>query len=175
MELLPKRQSANHKLNGPNHYPSRISSVDSPQTTVRHELKRIVSPRYEFRGEDPFVEASYKIFYKGCSCGRRYENNCAHYLCNAFLLAYPPLTFPKKLARCPHGRLIRAKELARWFIDDLQPGFEQDHSRITYGYWFVYQEKKGQGHVCIHKHDGNFDYRGTGDYPDWPVQWHYYF
>ena len=54
-----------------------------------------------------------------------------------------------------------------------------NHDSTSEGYWFVYQERKsdGQGHVCIHKENqgGEFSWVGTGNYPDWEVQWHYRF
>jgi len=125
---------------------------------------------------DPMVVGAFNVYYNGCTCGQVYENNCAHYLSNAFMRQHWPVTFPAGAAKCPHGRMIRAKEMLDWLRNSFNPQFKQNHNGINYGYWFVYQEaSNGQGHVCIHRHQGGFDWRGTGDYPAWPVQWHYYY
>lgn len=50
------------------------------------------------------------------------------------------------------------------------------HSKPQEGYNLVYQEISGQGHVLIQKYSGGkkVGYKGTGDYPDWPVQEFYF-
>ena len=120
---------------------------------------------------EPWLYAAFRLYRNSCTCGNSYDNNCAHYLSNAFLLAFN-YTFPAQYAKCPHGRLIRAKEMLAWFRT-IQTQFRQNCTGITQHVWFVYQESGGQGHVVLHRHHGGFAWKGTGDYPAWPVQWHY--
>jgi hypothetical protein len=119
-----------------------------------------------------FMEKAWNAYTDSCVCGTRYADNCSHYLTNAFALA--GATFPKDTAKCPKGRMIRAKETLAWFRP-MAKQFRKDHSSITSGIWFVYQERAdGQAHVCLHRESPQrYWYKGTGDYPDWPVQWHF--
>lgn len=153
---------------------SEIGDADRPQTTIERQKKRIVVPEYSISTSDPLLVGAYKAYNGRCTCGIAYNNNCAHFLSDAFKRQYWQVTFPSSAAKCPHGRLIRAKELLDWFRAAYNPSFSQNHNGINSGYWLVYQEQSGQGHVCIHKHQGGFGWVGTGDYPSWPVQWHYY-
>lgn len=121
---------------------------------------------------EPWLYAAFRLFRKSCTYGNSYDNNCARYLSNAFFLAAPDYRFPASYAKCPHGRLIRAKEMLAWFRT-IQSQFKQNCSGITQHVWFVYQESGGQGHVVLHRHHGGFAWKGTGNYPNWPVQWHY--
>jgi hypothetical protein len=156
---------------------SQITIVDSPfpvfpvllePTGLGERLK--VSPEAL---PSTFMVQAWNSYSGRCVCGTTYANNCAHYLTNAFALA--GATFPAGTAKCPQGRMIRAKEVLSWFRS-LATGFESDHNSITEGYWFVYQESGGQGHVCMHREaTDSYLWRGTGDYPSWPVQWHYFF
>jgi hypothetical protein len=154
-----------------------ISSIDLPQTTIVATGQTITVPEY-VSAPVPLLVGAFNAFYMGCTCGTSYANNCAHYLSNAFKLQQWPVTFPATAAKCPHGRMIRAKEMLDWFRSTFNPRFSPNHANISNsngGYWFVYQESGGQGHVCIHKHQGGFGYRGTTDLESWPVQWHYYY
>jgi hypothetical protein len=119
-----------------------------------------------------FMEKAWNAYTDSCVCGTRYADNCSHYLTNAFALA--GATFPKNTAKCPKGRMIRAKETLAWFRP-MAKKFRKDHSAITSGIWFVYQERAdGQAHVCLHRESPQrYWYRGTGDFPDWKVQWHF--
>lgn len=120
-----------------------------------------------------FLERAWNSYTGTCTCGTRYNNNCAHFLTNAFALA--GATFPAGAAKCPAGRMIRAKEVLAWW-KTFSTGFQNNHNSISNGYWMVYQESGGQGHVCLHLESltGRY-FRGTGDYPNWPVQWHYFY
>jgi hypothetical protein len=122
------------------------------------------------------LRSVFDAYENRCACGTSYPGtNCAHYLSNAFLKAGYTLPDGEK---CPKGRLIRAKEMLAWFRS-LGGEFSSSHPRQE-GYVAVYQESSGQGHVCVHREfkKGNawsFDWRGTGDYSDWEVNWHFRF
>ena len=119
-----------------------------------------------------FMERSWNAYSNSCVCGTSYANNCAHFLTNAFAVA--GATFPSGAAKCPRGRMIRAKETLDWFRS-FATGFQNNHNAITGGYWFVYQESGGQGHVCMHlEASDRYWWKGTMDLPSWPVQWHYF-
>lgn len=152
----------------------KLTDADKSQERVVETYDRIVVPEL-ITNKEPIVIGAFNAYYNGCTCGTSYENNCAHYLSNAFKRQYWPVNFPASAAKCPHGRMIRAKEFLDWFRTSFNPKFAQNCSGITSGYWVVYQESAGQGHVCIHKHQGGFDYRGTTNLPSWPVQWHYFY
>ncbi len=120
-----------------------------------------------------FMERSWNAYTKSCVCGTTYANNCAHFLTNAFAIA--GATFPAGAAKCPRGRMIRAKETLDWFRT-FATGFQPDHNAITRGIWFIYQESYGQGHVCMHLEAADrYWWKGTTDLPTWPVQWHYFY
>jgi hypothetical protein len=133
----------------------------------------IINPADRPLAATAWMERVFNRFTMSCICGTSYANNCAHYLSNA--MALEGVTFPAGLAKCPRGRLIRAKELLGWFRP-FATGFRPNCSGITSGYWFVYQEYNGQGHVCIHYHlPSGYLWRGTTDLPSWPIQWHYFY
>lgn len=143
------------------------SLADEPVRAIVGEVLK-VSPS----AIPQFMEKAWNAYKNECVCKTSYHDNCAHYLTNAFALA--GATFPKDAAKCPKGRMIRAKETLAWFRP-MAKQFRQNHSAITSGIWFVYQEKaNGQGHVCLHRESAErYWYKGTGNFPDWPVQWHF--
>lgn len=111
--------------------------------------------------------------YSGsCSGGDKYENNCAHYLSDAFIRAgYTELLPPNDCvnARCntTAKRVIRAKDMWCWFKS------LATESRTSLpkkeGFWAVFQLKESEyccGHVVIIDTDTN-KYYGTGNYPHW--------
>ena len=132
------------------------------------EVLKVTSPEVL----ESFLSRAWNSYSGSCTCGTRYDNNCAHFLTNAFALA--GATFPAGTAKCPAGRMIRAKEVLAWW-KTFATGFQNNHAGISSGYWMVYQESGGQGHVCLHLEETyKYYWKGTGDYPDWPVQWHYF-
>ena len=140
-------------------------------------------PTYEALNPHGIIKRAYELYENRCECGRRYANNCAHFLSNAYMKAFKfpykegsITSFPQGMEVCPAGRPIRAKEMQAWF-KSISTDFRADHAGINQWYWNVYQEdSSGQGHVCIHKHaNGSFGFKGTGNYPQWPVQWHYFY
>ncbi|MFI8735364.1 hypothetical protein ACIGKM_05565 [Ectopseudomonas toyotomiensis] len=112
-------------------------------------------------------------YYNGCTCGGRYDNNCAHFLSNAFILAgyRDLLTSSIITARCSHGRPIRAQDMLRWF-QAKNTGFHGGRIQRNSGWWATYQETRGAQHVVVIDAN-NWVHYGTGDYHTWPTQWNY--
>jgi hypothetical protein len=124
----------------------------------------------------PFLKATFDLYRGECECKTAYVNNCAHFLTDAMVRATLPKPFPSSAEKCPKGRLIRAKETLDWF-KSFSGGVHVGHDDLTSGYWFVYQENSGQGHVCVHLESSDgFSFRGTGDFSTvWPVNWHFFY
>lgn len=120
------------------------------------------------------LETAFSLYKDSCDCGDSFGNDCAHYLSNALIKAGFRMG-PGEKCRC--GRMKRAKELLDWVRSLPRVEFGENHNSIRSGYWFVYQEdSNGQGHVCLHEEYPDYYYWvGTGNYEDWPVQWHYKF
>ncbi|WP_409268177.1 hypothetical protein [Pseudomonas sp. KCJK9044] len=112
-------------------------------------------------------------YYDGCTCRTSYPNNCAHFLSNAFILAgYTELLTSSLItARCPHRRPIRAQDMLKWF-QAKKTGFWGSRMQRNTGWWAVYQETPGWQHVFV-SDSNNWTYYGTGDFPDWPIQWNF--
>lgn len=99
-----------------------------PTTPLRNEV-RVTSPAsLASEGGDLSTPASigsaYSAYRGRCEYGERLENNCAHYLSDAFIRAgYTELDGGEgRYARthngravCKAGRPIRARELREWF------------------------------------------------------------
>jgi hypothetical protein len=116
------------------------------------------------------LEGAAKAFTRSCECGHEYQNNCAHYLSNAFIsVGFSQVGAPLECinARCPSRRPIRAREFWCWLkatsahhTTDLQPNT---------GFWVGFQLNESAywgGHVAIIDTHTNKFY-GTGWYPDW--------
>ncbi len=114
-----------------------------------------------------------KNYERGCVCGTRLSNNCAHYLANAFILAgYDELLKDPEIGeRCPAGRPIRAQDMMHWFQRKAKR-FQQGKLERGTGLWATYQEKPNRRHVLISDSDSQ-RYYGTDNCLSWPVQWHY--
>ncbi|MFN0193791.1 MAG: hypothetical protein ACKVP5_17765 [Aestuariivirga sp.] len=109
-----------------------------------------------------------------CAGGDSYNNNCAHYLSDAFIRAgYTELNPPNDCidsdGRCGTSakRPIRARNMWCWFKE------MATKSATTLpkndGFWAVFQLDETAywgGHVVIIDTDNNVSY-GTGNYPDW--------
>jgi len=165
---------------------------------LAHELLHVVHQeksrekseiqRQEFDdGQQPVViqrtlASAFSQYSGACDCGEDLGNNCAHYLSDALIKGgYNDLDggegglYRKHNGRvvCKSGRPVRAKEMRDWFssmASDTSAG-EPDDTQ----YWAVYQhDGYPGGHVVIHHHNGTeYDFRGTGDYPEWGTQNHY--
>lgn len=131
------------------------------------------------------ANAAYQ-YYDGCICGCIADNNCAHYVSNAFILSGMTELLSSNLitARCilipcsnNAKRPIRAYDMLQWFIkktNETGGSFYSGNAPRGSGWWATYQEKPGAKHVVIIDCD-NWDYYGTNDYPDWPIQYNYKF
>lgn len=167
------------------------NSPPMPKMTADDSIPRVVdpapfSPNPEMLGGmaikegvnslvNEFLVKSFNLYRGKCECGTSYDNNCAHFLTDAMVRAGLPVAFPAGSAKCSAGRLIRAKECLAWFRG-FSTGFATNHDSLSSGYWFVYQESDGQGHVCIHlEAPDKHWWKGTTDLPNWPIQWHYFY
>ena len=128
------------------------------------------------------VTSAWDKYSNSCVCGKKYENNCAHYLSNALIEAgYSEIDGGKGenfrtvngFCVCRSGRPVRAKELRDWFGKK----WSFHSSPPSDGTVLVYQEKSsGQGHVLLKKYKDrkSTGHQGTGDFPGWPIQQYYY-
>lgn len=126
-----------------------------------------------WRGSEPGLAEVAKRYQRGCECGTRLSNNCAHYLSNAFIRAgYKELLSSRHVSeRCAAGRPVRAQDMLKWFQSKSKRFHNGIPSRGT-GLWAVYQEKPNRRHVLLL--DSNTGrYYGTDNCVDWPVQWYY--
>lgn len=138
------------------------------------------------------LQLAFNLFNDSCICGESFRYNCAHFLSDALMKAGYKIKNKEGMDvfnRCKQGRPTRAKELLEWakFMREKNSGLKRlshdakhGHPKpIAAGFWFVYQENSsGQGHVCFHHETSETSYetRGRGgEYPDWPVQWHFSF
>lgn len=118
------------------------------------------------------IAGAASLYAGSCEGGDVCENNCAHYLSDAFLHAgYDDLKPPAACinARCATTarRAIRARDMWCWFKA------KKTEERISLpsneGFWAVFQLKEDEywgGHVLIIDTDNNVAY-GTGNYPNW--------
>lgn len=107
-----------------------------------------------------------------CEGGDRYENNCAHFLSDAFIRAgftelLPPN--PSINARCSTSakRPIRARDMWSWF----QTKAVRTSRTVTRdtGWWAIFQLNESAywgGHVVV-LDSNNWQHYGTGYYSDW--------
>jgi hypothetical protein len=129
------------------------------------------------------IEGAAKVFKHECAGGGEYQNNCAHFLCSAFMKA-GFTDFDKKHAcvnaRCsttsddqikecafnsPYKyRVIRAEEMRCWFKSKDTSGPKDKVEKNT-GSWAVHQKRlsDGQGHVTI-LDSNSWKFYGTGWY-----------
>lgn len=117
------------------------------------------------------------LYVDSCSGGDVYENNCAHFLSNAFILAGASDISSSHScieARCGTNqkRPIRARNMHCWFKEkakrtSLVPVRDD-------GFWAVFQLKESAywgGHVALIDTD-NWSFYGTGWYDDWDQYWY---
>ncbi len=121
--------------------------------------------------------------YSGsCVCGESFRNNCAHFLSDALIRGGcseldggTGALYRRRngLVVCKSGRPVRAKELRAWLAGKATEMIAGEPEED--GYFVVYQhDGYAGGHVLIHKHKGaEYEWKGTGDHPDWGTQEHY--
>jgi len=118
------------------------------------------------------IAGAASIYNRGCVGGDAYDNNCAHFLSDAFIRAgYLELNPPSDCvnARCSTSakRPIRARDMWCWFQSIATD--QRNKLPKNEGYWAVFQLDESQywgGHVVIIDTDSNL-YYGTGNYPSW--------
>jgi len=131
----------------------------------RRALLRVAPPTRSIAG-------AAALFRRKCEGADSYENNCAHYLSDAFLRAgYSELAPPSACinARCGTAakRPIRARDMWCWFREmatDSATTLPQND-----GFWAVFQLMESEywgGHVVIIDTDSDKFY-GTGNFPHW--------
>jgi hypothetical protein len=126
-------------------------------------------------GAAPTIAAVAAAYNAKCIGGDHYQNNCAHYLSDAFIRAgYDELAAghsadPFITARCgtPAKRAIRARDMWKWFqskATETASSLDKDT-----GIWAVFQLDESVywgGHVVIVDTD-NWTWYGTGFHPTW--------
>jgi hypothetical protein len=118
------------------------------------------------------IEGAAKLFANSCQGGDAYDNNCAHFLSDAFIRAgFSELRNANQCinARCETSanRPIRARDMWCWF----QSKATQAGRTVTRntGIWAVFQVHETQywgGHVVIID-SGSWKFYGTGWYGQW--------
>jgi hypothetical protein len=120
----------------------------------------------------PALNSVASFWSDSCAGGDKYENNCAHFLSDAFIRAgYVELNGSVSCvnARCgtPAKRPIRARDMWCWF----QAKATKTSTQLTRntGWWVVFQLNEPVywgGHVALFDSD-NWKYYGTNWFPDW--------
>ena len=108
-------------------------------------------------------------------CGKKYENNCAHYLTNWMIKKGVLSCNPKGAYYCESGRPIRAKEMRNVFINNLNLSRSFNPPKNGND-CFIYCEdnKAHQGHIYFGKKSSCS--AGTGSADDFGMEYvEYYF
>lgn len=118
------------------------------------------------------IASAASLFNGACIGSDSYENNCAHFLSDAFLRA--GFTDLAALAPCINARCgssakrpVRARDMWCWFKGKQTDFREKIPSKE--GFWAVFQLNEVDywgGHVLIIDTDKNIAY-GTANYPAW--------
>jgi hypothetical protein len=145
--------------------PPPSSSPDAPQPAV----VSIIAPKPL---RVPNLESVATFWMNSCAGGDSYDNNCAHFLSDAFLRAGYSELLPSAAcvsARCATAakRPIRAREMWCWFQQ--KKTSESRKLQKGTGWWAVFQLNEKVywgGHVVLFDSD-QWTYYGTGWYPDW--------
>lgn len=165
--------------------PLQNGSQATPQTPLGN-AGRVLSSQANAAVAQQSIARAFQLYRGQCECGEHLENNCAHYLSDAFIRAgYSQLDgghggYAREVngrVVCKAGRPIRAREMREWFQS--MATTTENGEPIDDQHWAVFQLDTGPdrywgGHVVIHAHSGaNYTPRGTGDYPNWAIQEHY--
>jgi hypothetical protein len=107
-------------------------------------------------------------FTESCAGGDRYDNNCAHFLSDAFISAgYVALMNYGARCNTAARRPIRAREMREWFAAQAtRTSTVPTHGT---GWWAVFQLNEANywgGHVVLLDSD-SWHYYGTGWYGQW--------
>jgi hypothetical protein len=145
--------------------PRPTIDADAPTLGQPSDVARAASIQLSLKSVAAFWSDS-------CAGGDKYENNCAHFLSDAFIRSgYAELNGPVSCvnARCdtPAKRPIRARDMWCWF----QSKATQTSTQLTRntGWWAVFQLNEPVywgGHVALFDSD-NWKFYGTNWFPDW--------
>jgi hypothetical protein len=173
--------------------PEPAAPSDREILTQRHNRRRL----FGLRAPRPSIALAAAMFDGQCIGNGRYQNNCAHFLSNAFVLAgYTELLTDRDhiRARCspsecnpPHRRArpVRARNMRDWFkfkagartrFFPKNSHEEFERSMRNTGFWAVFELDESVywgGHVCIIDTD-TWKVYGTGmnAYWDWKQHCH---
>jgi hypothetical protein len=156
-----------------------LQSQESPQNELQMQSEDGQQAPAQVGG---VLANAFSGYSDSCACGERFRNNCAHFLSDALIRSGcseldggTGALYRRRNGRvvCKAGRPVRAKELRAWFESKATEKVSGEPEKD--GYWVVYQhDGYVGGHVLIHKHTGSdYEWKGTGDYPDWGTQEHY--
>lgn len=145
------------------HSPFTVHIPGMPQLAVGNSAAAAVS-------QAPTLAGVGAAWTGACVCGSAYQNNCAHFLSDAFIRAgftnlNPPNAHIK--ARCGSKRPIRAREMREWFRSQAVRTSRQLEEGT--GWWAVFQLNERRywgGHVAVFDSD-SWTYYGTGWFQDW--------
>ncbi|TDD05271.1 hypothetical protein E1292_17610 [Nonomuraea deserti] len=164
-------------------YAPPVAPDGSPGAPVREDMENIPPPPSVYvsgaptpaRVATPPLSEVGERYNARCFGGDSYENNCAHFLSDAFIRAgYTELLPPNDhvAARCPAKRPIRARNMWSWF-----KAKAVRTSRVVEentGWWAVFQiDGYWGGHVVLLDSD-NMKWYGTAwhsDHNQYLYQW----
>jgi hypothetical protein len=112
------------------------------------------------------------VWTNSCTGGDSYDNNCAHFLSDAFIRAgftelLPPNPYINARCSASAKRPIRARDMWNWF-QSKGVSTSRTVTRNT-GWWAIFQLNESTywgGHVVV-LDSNNWQYYGTGYYGDW--------
>ena len=150
-------------------------SLDAPASGLTVELPYWDKQILELRAGS--IEKAASMYVNSCAGGDAYENNCAHYLSNAFILSGAEGLGNAHTcieARCGTAkkRPIRARNMRCWFQEKAAKNSREIVKND--GFWAVFQLKEEEywgGHVAIIDSD-RWNFFGTGWYEDWDQYWY---
>jgi hypothetical protein len=145
-----------------------------PRAATAEDIRKLGKP--EILGAT--IAGAAAAWTNQCEGNDRYDNNCAHFLSDAFIRAgFTDLSPPCNCinARCGTSakRPIRAAEMNCWFKSKAKK--TEGSPPANSGMWAVFQLDTTHyccGHVVIIDTDNN-TYYGTGNYPNWAQQFAY--
>lgn len=156
--------------------PAPTYSKDAPTQATEADRTALRQSLQTLRTGKTIAEAA--SLYSGyCKGGDVYQNNCAHFLSDAFILAgADDLASSHSCieARCDTSskRPIRARNMKCWF--ESRAVKTSDSIVKEAGYWAVFQLDENAywgGHVAIIDSD-SWKFFGTGWYENWKQYWY---
>jgi hypothetical protein len=139
-----------------------------PKPATRVDTRELVEQVFDIKS----ITGTASLFDNACAGHDSYENNCAHFLSDAFIRAgYSELLSSNDCinARCgtEAHRPLRARDMWCWFKQKATQ--TKNALPKNDGFWVVFQLNENEywgGHVVIIDTTKNL-YYGTGNYPQW--------